>query len=92
MEQANEFSTYEFYEGGSYTALCKYVSAKQSVDEAQKVIVGPDAKSGKVKRVIITDGGDCTNFEWEYGKGITFPPPPPPPEGPPSRLISKFGG
>lgn len=27
---------------------------------------------GLVKRVIITDGGDCINAEWQYGKGITF--------------------
>ena len=23
---------------------------------------------------IITDGGDCTNAEWEFGKGLVFPP------------------
>jgi len=27
-----------------------------------------------VVKVIITDGGDHTNFVWEYGKGITYPP------------------
>jgi len=27
-----------------------------------------------VKRVIITDGGDCINFEWKKGEGIVFPP------------------
>ena len=27
---------------------------------------------GTTQRVIITDGDDCTNFEWQFGKGITF--------------------
>jgi len=31
------------------------------------------ARMGMVKRVIVTDGGDMTNFHWEYGKGVVFP-------------------
>ena len=26
-----------------------------------------------VSRIIITDGGDHTVFEWIYGEGITYP-------------------
>lgn len=29
---------------------------------------------GIIRKVIITDGGDFINFQWEFGKGITYPP------------------
>jgi hypothetical protein len=28
---------------------------------------------GPIVKIIITDGGDHTVFEWQRGKGITFP-------------------
>jgi hypothetical protein len=28
---------------------------------------------GTTARVIITDGGDYTTFEWQHGKGVVFP-------------------
>jgi hypothetical protein len=31
------------------------------------------AQLGTTRRVIVTDEGDSINFEWEYGRGITFP-------------------
>jgi hypothetical protein len=33
------------------------------------------AKVGITQRVIIIDAGDHTNFEWEFGRGVIFPPP-----------------
>ncbi len=34
----------------------------------------PTAQIGIIRRVIITDGGDYTNFEWKFGEGVTYPP------------------
>jgi hypothetical protein len=32
------------------------------------------AMVGIVKRVIVTDSGDCIVFEWLYGGGLVYPP------------------
>jgi hypothetical protein len=39
-----------------------------------KVLSQWPAASGKNKiaRIIITDDGDCTCFEWKAGEGVTF--------------------
>lgn len=61
-------------EGGQHREL--YLAPIGQVTRAVKrLTTGPAAMIGFVDRVIITDGGDMTCFEWWYGKGITFPPP-----------------
>lgn len=69
----NEFSVYQFFTGGGTEAVTRFVSAEHAVAVAQQLCSSVGAKLGTTERVIITDGGDCTNFEWEFGKGITFP-------------------
>jgi hypothetical protein len=71
--ERDEFSVYQFFPDGSYEAIKRFVSAKEAVQTAKFYINNVSAKRGFTKRVIITDGGDCINFEWTYGKGITFP-------------------
>ena len=51
-----------------------FVDAQRAVEAAHRLCKGPAALLGMVKRVIITDGGDYTNFEWKHGEGITYPP------------------
>jgi hypothetical protein len=33
----------------------------------------PATALGIFRRIIITDAGDCTVFEWKHGEGVTFP-------------------
>jgi hypothetical protein len=50
------------------------VDAETAVTTAKRVTDSPAAQLGVVARVIITDGGDFTCFEWRAGEGVTFPP------------------
>lgn len=67
-----EFSVCQFFEDGSSEYVRRFVSAEEAVEAAHHYCNSVGAKLGFTKRVIITDGGDFTNFEWQYGKGVTF--------------------
>ena len=67
-----EFSVCQFFEDESYKYVRQHVSAEEAVDAAKHYCNSVDAKLGRTRRVIITDGGDCVNFEWQYGKGVTY--------------------
>jgi hypothetical protein len=67
-----EFSVYQFFQDGSYERVREFVSAEEAVKAAKHYCSSVAAQTGIVQRVIVTDGGDHTNFEWQYGKGITF--------------------
>jgi hypothetical protein len=68
-----EFSVCQFFEDGSYEYVRRFVSAEEAMEAASHYTTSVGAKLGMTVRVIITDGGDYTNFEWQFGKGITFP-------------------
>ncbi len=68
----NEFSVCQFFEDGSYEFVRRFVDAETAVKAAHHYCHSVGAKIGTTRRVIITDGDDCTNFEWQYGKGVTF--------------------
>jgi hypothetical protein len=69
----NEFSVCQFFEDDFHEYVCRYVSAEEAMKKFQHYTTSVGAKVGITKRVIITDGGDCINMEWQYGKGITYP-------------------
>lgn len=69
----NEFSVCQFFEDKSYEYVRRYVSAEEAVKAFKHYTTCVGAQIGTTKRVIITDGGDCTNMEWKFGEGITFP-------------------
>jgi hypothetical protein len=71
---SGEFSVYQFFEDGSYEAVRQHVDGEEAVRAAKHYCRSVAAKVGVVKRVIITDGGDFTNFEWKYGEGVVYPP------------------
>ena len=58
-------------QGNQYSELSS-VSAEQAVNAAKRLADGPVSLLGIVERIIITDSGDCCNFEWIKGKGVTF--------------------
>jgi hypothetical protein len=69
-----EFSVYQFFDDGIYEKVRSFVSAEEATKAVMHYANNVAAKMGLTKRVIITDGGDCTVFEWKYGEGIVFPP------------------
>jgi hypothetical protein len=74
-EDHPEFSVYQFLPDGSYEAVVRFVSGKTAVETAKRCTETVSGRIGTTVRVIITDGGDYTCFEWQYGKGVTYPSP-----------------
>ena len=66
------FNVCQFFEDGSYEYVRRGVSAEDAVSAAKHYCNSVLARMGIVKRVIITDSDDCTNFEWKFGEGVTF--------------------
>lgn len=69
-----EFSVVQFFKDGSYERVREFVSAREATDAAKHYCTSVAARMGVTQRVIITDGGDDTCFEWRYGEGVVFPP------------------
>lgn len=70
----DEFSVCQFFEDGSYEYVRRFVSAEEAMQAFRHYTNNVATRMGITRRVIITDGGDCTNAEWQYGKGIIYPP------------------
>jgi hypothetical protein len=68
-----EFSVVQFFHSGEYECVRRFVDAETAVKAAYHYTHSVAAKLGIVDKVIITDGGDHTNFMWEYGKGVVYP-------------------
>jgi hypothetical protein len=67
-----EFSVCQFFADETYEYVRRGVGAEEAVKAFSHYINSVAAKLGFVERVIITDGGDCVNYEWQKGKGITY--------------------
>lgn len=72
-EDRPEYSVCQFFPDGTHEYVRRFVTAEEAVKAANHYCQSVGAKMGMVDRVIITDGGDCTNFEWQRGKGVTYP-------------------
>jgi hypothetical protein len=63
----------------SFDGLSDYVrrdvSDEEAVKAAKRYSESVAARLGLTKRIIITDSGDYTVFEWKHGEGVTYPPP-----------------
>jgi len=68
-----KFSVCQFFKDGSYEYVVRFVSAEEAVSKATFYTINVAANYGITQRVIITDFLDCINWEWQFGKGITFP-------------------
>jgi hypothetical protein len=71
----DRFNVYQFFEDGTYEQVRTNVDGEEAVKAAHHYCNSVAAKCGVTRRVIITDSGDCTNFEWKYGEGVVFPEP-----------------
>lgn len=75
MDEAELFSVCQFFADESYEYVERQLPAKEAVERAKRCTETVDARVGTTRRVIITDSGDMTVFEWRFGKGVTFPTP-----------------
>jgi hypothetical protein len=71
---ADYFNVVQFFEDDTYEYVRRGVTDEEAVLAAKHYCTSVGARMGFVKRVIITDMLDNTNFEWVYGKGVVFPP------------------
>jgi hypothetical protein len=72
-EERAEFSVVQFFPDGTYEYVKRLVGAEEAVRTAKDYSTRPAVLLGVIERIIITDGGDCTVFEWKAGEGVTFP-------------------
>lgn len=68
-----KFSVYQFFTDDSYEHELRLVPAEEAVKKAHSLARSVGGQLGTTKRVIITDSGDHTVWEWIYGKGRIFP-------------------
>lgn len=71
---SGEYSVVQFFVDDSYEKIVEFVDAEEAVRVAIQTARSVGARIGTTKRVIITDGGDFTAWDWQHGKGIVFPP------------------
>ena len=64
-----EFSVVEFLNDGTHRYVRRWLDAENAVYLAHYCT---RRLRDDVERVVITDGGDFTVFQWERGKGVTF--------------------
>jgi hypothetical protein len=72
MTSHGEYSVVQFFPDGSYEKVREFVGAEEAVVASRHYCTSIGARLGTTRRVIITDGGDCTVFEWKWAEGITF--------------------
>jgi hypothetical protein len=68
-----EFSVYEIEYDDTTHPVKRFIGAKEAVEIASKCSRRACLPLSMVRRVIITDGGDHTVFEWQRHAGITYP-------------------
>lgn len=68
-----KFNVHQFFADDSNERVLNLVSAKEAVEKAYSLRSSVGAQIGTTKRVIITDGGDLTLWDWTYEKGLVFP-------------------
>ena len=68
-----EFSVYWWDRDDGQHEELRFADVDRVMRAFGRLTMGPAAMAGMVKRVIVTDGGDCICAEWKDGKH-TFPP------------------
>lgn len=68
------FSVHQFFPDGANECIAENVNAQEAADKAIDYANRPAAVIGVIQRIIITDPEDLIVFEWQHGKGVTFPP------------------
>ena len=71
---SEQFAVLLFFEDGKRRYVRRFVSAQEASRAFKHCIHNVEARFGIQMRVVITDRYDCILREWQFGKGITFPP------------------
>lgn len=74
MSEREEFSVWVFWPDESSFRLAHFVHRGLAARVA-KLATNSAGPTSDAARVIITDGGDHTVFEWRRGEGVTWPTP-----------------
>ena len=70
----DEFSVYAFYFDGWYSDVIRFTGIENALKIAKRASEQKIGLLSRAERIIVTDGGDNTVFEWRRDEGITFPP------------------
>ena len=76
MTDPDEFNVVVFNRDDRSLYILRGVDARKAVETAKQLTDDIQNKRHyvrDVRKVMITDGGDCANFLWEVGKGIIYP-------------------
>jgi hypothetical protein len=73
MSTANEYNLIQYFQDGTWEYVRQNVSAEEAIMTSKRYVTSVAAKTGIVRRVMVTDGDDFCNFDWQYGRGIVFP-------------------
>ena len=68
------YSVWQFFPDDFHECVARSVGAEEAVRIAHSCTTRPAAQMGIIRKVIVTDDGDCTCFMWEHDKGVVFPP------------------
>jgi hypothetical protein len=68
------FDVWLFYSSGYHDKAEEELPADAAVAAAKRFSESVGAKTGLLEEIRITDSGDYCVFQWQHGKGITFPP------------------
>jgi hypothetical protein len=74
MSDDAEFTVVQFFADDSYEYVKRWITAAEAVPLAKRLSESVGGRIGTTRRIIITDGGDYTVFEWKFGQGVTYPP------------------
>jgi hypothetical protein len=69
---SGEFNVVWWDPDGRHYYEKRFCGAEEAIRTAVSLTRRPAAMIGIIKRVIITDGGDCINWEWKDGK-VVYP-------------------
>jgi hypothetical protein len=73
VSNRGDFSVVAFFDDGTHHYVERWLGRREALMLAWHCFRKQETKSGSINRVIITDGGDYTVFEWKRGDGITWP-------------------
>lgn len=68
MSDREEFSVWAFLPDDTHFPVARWIDVHAAMRMARRAI---EARPDDVVRVIVTDGGDHTCFEWKRGEGVT---------------------
>jgi hypothetical protein len=68
-----QFSVCRFWVDETYVYVARWINFLEATRVLRQCSLDFDSQIGATTRIIVTDGLDCINIEWVYGKGITYP-------------------